>query len=105
MTKPNIDDLLLQLRAQNQTAAHPTLEQRVWSRIASEGEETASTGSRLFGATRLSWRLSAGAVAFAAGVGFFAATLAPPVAVARPLAIESWMSPDAPLAPSTILGG
>jgi hypothetical protein len=104
MTKPNIDDLFLQLRDQNHTVAHLNLEQRVWSRIASEMQETASTGAGLFGASRLSWRLSAGAVALAAGVGFLAATLAPPVAIAHPVSVESWMSPDVPLAPSTILG-
>jgi hypothetical protein len=105
MMKPDIDDLLLSMRTQQATELPIDLEQRIWSKIARSGQETAGSTGFLSTGSRLGWSLSAGAIALAAGAGFLAATLAPPVAVARPLAIESWMSPDAPLAPSTILGG
>jgi hypothetical protein len=105
MTKPDIEDLLLSLRTQRATGLPIDLEQRVWARIALAGQETAGSAGFLSTGSQLSWRLSVGAVALAAGAGFLAATLAPPVAVARPVSIEGWMTRDAPLAPSTILGG
>ena len=105
MTKPDIDDLLLSMRTQQASELPSDLEQRIWSGIALAGQETAGSAGFLSTGSRLGWRLSAGAVALAAGAGFLAATLAPPVAVARPVSVEGWMTPDAPLAPSTILGG
>jgi hypothetical protein len=105
MTKPDIDDLLLSMRAQQPTELPIDLEQRIWSKIARSDHETANSAGFLSTGSGLGWRLSAGAVVLAAGAGFLAATLAPPVAVARAVSVEGWMSPDAPLAPSTILGG
>jgi hypothetical protein len=105
MTKPDIDDLLLRMRTQQATELPIDLEQRIWSKIARSGQETAGSAGFLSTGSRLGWRLSAGAIALAAGAGFLAAALAPPVAVARPASVEVWMTLDAPLAPSTILGG
>ncbi len=105
MTKPDIDDLLLSMRTQQTTELPIDLEQRIWSRIALASQKPAGSARFLSTSSRLSWRLSLGALALAAGTGFLAATPAPPVAVARPVSVEGWMSPDAPLAPSTILGG
>jgi hypothetical protein len=105
MMKPDIDDLLLSMRTQQATELPIDLEQRIWSKIARSSQETAGSAGFLSTSSRLGWRLSVGAIALAAGTGFLAATLAPPVAVARPVSVEGWMTPDVPLAPSTILGG
>jgi hypothetical protein len=105
MPKPDIDDLLLSMRARQDLESTVDLEQRVWSRIALAGQETAGSTGLFSTGSQLNWRLSAGAVALAAGAGFLSATLVPPMAVARSVSVEGWMTPDAPLAPSTILGG
>lgn len=105
MSQLNIDDLLQRLADRADAGQTATLEQRVWSRIALENQVVRGPIGLFQGGGHLGWRLSAGAIALAAGAGFLTATLAPPVASAREVNIEVWSSPDTPLAPSTILGG
>ncbi len=85
-----------------QTTPQVNVEQRVWNKIT-QNDATQRHAFPLTGS--LGWRLSTGAIALAVGAGFIGATLTP-ISQERPTqALETWVTPGAAMAPSTILGG
>jgi hypothetical protein len=101
MNERDLDQLIGALR--DMPARQVDTEQRVWATIAKQSAMQ-EFRSPLNGT--LGWKLSAGALALAVGAGFVTATLIPIAGAVKPTqALETWLTPGATMAPSTILGG
>ena len=100
MPQIDLDNLLLALKTQSMRRID--VEYRVWSAIA---RVRSDRNNNIFGGALLSWRLATGVITLAASAGFMAAALSPADQTRPVQALESWTSPQGPLAPSVLLGG